>query len=74
MLIADDLRQRIESGTRPGEQLPNEKDLGEQYRASRNTVREAIRWLINRGLVEPEIGTGNVRAPEDRAVRHDPVR
>lgn len=58
-LIADDLRQRIESGAlAPGEQLPNEKDLGEQYRASRNTVREAIRWLINRGLVEPRSGQG----------------
>jgi GntR family transcriptional regulator len=57
--IADDLREQIESGTlSPGARLPNEQGLGETYSASRNTVREAIRWLINRGLVEARSGQG----------------
>jgi GntR family transcriptional regulator len=59
--IAEALRQRIESASadlHPGDQLPNEQDLGEQYSASRNTIREAIRWLINRGLVEARPGQG----------------
>jgi GntR family transcriptional regulator len=57
--IADDLRHRIESGElEPGAQIPTEIDLREQYEASRNTVRDAIKWLINRGLVETRPGQG----------------
>ena len=57
--IAEDLRRRIESGELPaGAQLPNEDKLVENYRASRNTVRQAIRWLINRRLVESRPGQG----------------
>jgi GntR family transcriptional regulator len=57
--IADDLRQKIESGElRRGAQLPTEIDLREQYAASRNTVRDALRWLITRGLIETRPGQG----------------
>lgn len=59
--IAEALRQRIESPSadlHPGDQLPNEQVLGKQFGASRNTIREAIRWLINRGLVEARPGQG----------------
>jgi GntR family transcriptional regulator len=57
--IADDLRQKIESGELGrGGQLPTEIDLREQYNASRNTVRDAIKWLITRGLVETRPGQG----------------
>lgn len=57
--IAEDLRRRIESGELPaGAQLPNEDKLVENYQASRNTVRQAIRWLINRRLVESRPGQG----------------
>jgi GntR family transcriptional regulator len=58
--IADDLRRRIESGElEPGSQLPTELDLREQYdNASRNTVRDAIRWLTTRGLVVTQPGRG----------------
>jgi GntR family transcriptional regulator len=57
--IAQNLRQEIESGhLRPGEQLPTELELRGQYDASRNTVRDAIKWLTSRGLVETRPGQG----------------
>lgn len=57
--IAEDLRQRIDSGElRPGTQLSTEIELRERYGASRNTVRDAIKWLITLGLVETRPGQG----------------
>jgi GntR family transcriptional regulator len=57
--IADDLRQKIESGAVPrGSQLPTELELREQYDASRNTIRDAVKWLTTRGLVETRPGQG----------------
>jgi GntR family transcriptional regulator len=57
--IAEDLRAQIESGNlRPGQQLETELELRERYGASRNTVRDAIKWLMNLGLVETRPGQG----------------
>jgi GntR family transcriptional regulator len=57
--IAEDLRQKIESGQLGhGTQLPTEMELRDTYDASRNTVRDAVRWLITRGLVETRPGHG----------------
>ncbi len=57
--IADDLRQKIESGAiSPGSQLPTELELRDEYDASRNTIRDAIKWLITRSLVETRPGQG----------------
>jgi GntR family transcriptional regulator len=57
--IAEDLRQKIESGELGhGSQLPTEPELRDQYDASRNTVRDAVKWLITRGLVETRLGQG----------------
>jgi DNA-binding GntR family transcriptional regulator len=57
--IAEDLRTRIEAGElAPGSQLPTELELRERYNASRNTVREAIKWLTPLGLVEVRPGQG----------------
>ena len=50
---------QIESGKlRPGQQLETELELRERYNASRNTVRDAIKWLMNFGLVETRPGQG----------------
>lgn len=64
-LIADDLRSQIESGAlAPGAQLMSEVELREHYgqgtdeKASRNTVRDAIKLLTTRGLVEVRPGQG----------------
>src|SRR5215468_3994526 len=58
-LIAQDLRERIESGDLlPGDQLPTELELRDKYGAARNTVRDAVRSLAARGLVETRPGQG----------------
>ena len=65
--IAEELQQKIESGAlAPGAQLPTEMELRDQYGASRNTVRDAVRWLMNRDLVETRLGQGTfvVEKPE----------
>jgi GntR family transcriptional regulator len=57
--IADDLREQIESGQiEPGQQLRTEIELREDYEASRNTVRDAIKSLTTLGLVETRPGQG----------------
>jgi GntR family transcriptional regulator len=57
--IAEDLRAQIESGgLKPGQQLRTEIELRDHYAASRNTVRDAIKWLTNLGLVETKAGQG----------------
>src|SRR5262245_16248753 len=63
--IADDLRRKIDAGELGvGEQpLPSEKELETAYGASRNTIRDAIKWLTTRRIVEtrPPRGTFVVR-------------
>lgn len=62
--IAQELRQQIKSGhPGPGEQLPTELELSERYEASRNTVRDAIKWLTVNGLVETRPGQGTFVRP-----------
>jgi GntR family transcriptional regulator len=57
--IAEDLRRKIESGElADGERLPTEIELMEQYKASRNTIRDAIKSLATRRLVETRPGQG----------------
>ena len=51
--IADVLIQRISDGLyRVGDNIPNEVDLCVEFNASRYTIREAVRNLQNRGLVQ----------------------
>ena len=57
--IAEDLRRQIEDGDlQPGAQLRTDLELREIYNASRNTIRDAIKWLITRDLVETRPGQG----------------
>lgn len=57
--IADDLRGKITSrDIKPGAQLPSELELRDQYKASRNTVLDAIKKLKDEGLVETRPGQG----------------
>jgi GntR family transcriptional regulator len=58
--IASDLRAKIEGGAlKRGAQLPTEKQLMAQYSASRNTVRDAVRFVVNLGLVQTHAGRGS---------------
>lgn len=60
--IAEDLQRRIESGELPpGAQLPTEFELREQYDASRNTIRDAIKRIMR------AIETGRTRIAWDGA-------
>ena len=57
--IAEDLGRQIASGIlQPGSKLPSEDDLRKRYGVSRNTVREAIRWLATSGRVVNRPGQG----------------
>jgi GntR family transcriptional regulator len=61
--IAQDLLEKIQSGAvRPGDQLPTELELRDKYSASRNTIRDAVKWLATRGLVETRPGQGTFAA------------
>lgn len=64
--IAEDLRQKIESGElgAEGKPLPTELELREKYSASRNTIRDAIKWLVTRGLVYTRSGQGTFVTPK----------
>ncbi len=56
------VRQIEESITRgvlkPGDQLPAERELAQQFGVSRTAVREAVRVLSEKGLVEAYSGRG----------------
>lgn len=57
--IARDLRKRIQDGDlAPGDRLPSEKELEDEFDASRNTIRLALGTLRNQGLVESRAGRG----------------
>ncbi len=56
-VIASQIRGLIQSGQlKIGDRLPSERDLGEQFRVSRVTVREAFRILEAIGLVTIRVG------------------
>jgi GntR family transcriptional regulator len=57
--IADDLRRKIESGQiAPRAQLPTEAELMAQFDVSRNTIRDAMRLLITRRVIDTQPGRG----------------
>ena len=56
-VLADDLRERILRGDFPeGTALPTERELVNQTRMSRATIREALRILEVQGLVRVKTG------------------
>lgn len=62
--IADVLVERITNGTYPPETpLPGEPRLAAEFGAARQTVRQAIRLLASRGLVEVVRGKGTFVKP-----------
>lgn len=56
--VLTDLERRIDSGD-IADRFPTDKELTEQYGVSRHTVREAVRRLRARGLVERHRGRGS---------------
>jgi GntR family transcriptional regulator, transcriptional repressor for pyruvate dehydrogenase complex len=57
--IVQQIEQRIVTGElKVGDQLPSERELAEQFGVSRTAVREAIKALCEKGLVEILVGRG----------------
>ena len=57
--IVDQIRELISAGRiKPGDRLPPERELAELFKASRNSVRDAIRVLEQMGLIESRQGDG----------------
>jgi GntR family transcriptional repressor for pyruvate dehydrogenase complex len=57
--IVDQIRGLIAAGRiKPGDRLPPERELAELFKASRNSVRDAIRVLEQMGLIESRQGDG----------------
>ena len=62
--LADELRRTIELGAIvDNDALPSERDLAEQYEVSRDTVRKAVRYLEERGVLYSDHGRGTFVAP-----------
>jgi GntR family transcriptional repressor for pyruvate dehydrogenase complex len=57
--IVQQIEESIMNGTlKPGDQLPAERELAEKFGVSRTAVREAVKALRERGLVEAFSGRG----------------
>jgi DNA-binding FadR family transcriptional regulator len=57
--VVEELGRRIVGGEfKPGEALPNEAVLGEEFGASRSVIREAVKSLAAKGLIESRTRTG----------------
>ncbi|WP_201385529.1 GntR family transcriptional regulator [Ktedonobacter sp. SOSP1-52] len=53
------MREKVTSGDwKPGDLIPSERELGEQYGISRMTARQALTELVNEGLFYREQGKG----------------
>lgn len=63
--LADELRNEVIQGAwRPGDRLPSENELAQQYNIAAGTVRQALRQLVEEGLLERFHGKGTfVRRP-----------
>jgi DNA-binding FadR family transcriptional regulator len=79
--IANQLADFILGELAPGQSIPSEAELATRYQASRLTIREAVKMLVGRGLLD--IGRGRravVREPDSSVfagmlvsiVRNDP--
>lgn len=79
--IVAQIEQSIVKGAlKPGDQLPAERDLAQQFGVSRTAVREAVKALREKGLVEAYPGRGtfiingtppSIRQSLDRMIRAD---
>ncbi|MGV9600187.1 GntR family transcriptional regulator [Streptosporangium sandarakinum] len=58
--VADELRERIRSERlKPGEKLPSQRLLAEEYDVSEILIRRALDILRNEGLIESRQGSGS---------------
>ena len=59
--IFRDLKQRIEQREYPaGSLLPSELNLAQMYSVSRETIRKALRLLLESGYIQKQQGKGSI--------------
>lgn len=59
--VVGEIQNRIlEGGLEPGTMLPSERELCEQLGVSRTVLREAVRMLVTKGLLETRPGVGTI--------------
>ena len=81
--IVQQIEESIDKGElKEGDQLPAERDLAQQFGVSRTAVREAVKTLREKGLVEAYAGRGtfitngstnSIRNTLDRMIRDGPL-
>jgi GntR family transcriptional repressor for pyruvate dehydrogenase complex len=70
--VAEMMRHTIISrGLLPGTPLPSERDLGDRFGVSRTVIREAVRALAAKGIVEVRTGSGLRVAAVDESTVSD---
>ena len=70
--VVEQIQETILSGKlTPGEMLPPERELKEMLQVSRGTLREALRVLEHKGLIEIKLGVGGGAVVQD--VSYDQV-
>ena len=62
-LLAEQIEEQIyeyvtQRGLSPGERLPNEFEMANMFGVGRSTVREAVKILVSRGVLETKRGSG----------------
>ncbi len=74
--IAEELRIHIQAGKYSGARaLPTELAIAEEYRVSRQTVRQALSVLVDGGLIEKRQGSGSyIRREPPKETRPQPNR
>ena len=57
--IEDELMKYIlQEPVEPGQKIPNEFELAKQFGVGRSTIREAVKGLVTRGVLEVRRGSG----------------
>jgi GntR family transcriptional regulator len=70
--IALDVRRRIaDEEWSPGDRIPPETELAQDYRVSRVTVRQALAELVKDDLLERKRGSGTYVRPQPRPLVYD---
>src|SRR5437879_13652277 len=73
-VVVDVIKDMITSGVlSAGSRLPVEKDLADELRVSRGSLREGVRALVLMGVLETRQGDGTYVTARDPATRLGPL-
>lgn len=72
-VVVDQIREYFLDGElQPGEKLPTERELAARFNVSRTSVREALRKLEIKGIIEIKQGSGSfIKTPECHTLGDD---